>query len=141
MITPPERIMLAADFSTLRTLWIFRARAESGRIANDRAWMIENGYEEVEAAGGAVALEDGREILRTAKKAWALRMDVHTERLSAALRSARKEPSAGEGLAAVLCPACKSAMAKSPVCPNCSKGKAGFKILCICTECNHEVYL
>lgn len=47
----------------------------------------------------------------------------------------------GESLSSVLCPACQSVMAKSPICPNCSKGKAGFKILCQCTECGHEVYL
>jgi hypothetical protein len=143
MITSAERAMLATDFKSLRKLWIFRARAESGRIANERSWMESQGFERVDADPGFAILPDGREVIKAAGATWALRADVHADRLATALKNARKKtPSTpGEGVSAVLCPACKSVMAKSPVCPGCAKGRAGFKILCICTECSHEVYL
>lgn len=141
MITATERAMLASDFAILRGLWILRARAEAGRINDDRRVMRDRGFEEVDTSPGAIVLPDGREVMHAAGRNWALRMDVHTARLEDAFRRANHDPRPGECLASVLCPACRAVMAKSPICPNCAKGKAGYKILCTCTECAHEVYL
>jgi len=135
--------MLSAELGALRKLWIFRARAEHGRLASELAWMESQGFERVSADPSTLLLPDGREVVHAMGRAWSLRIDVHTARLTAALKNGHKahRQVPGEALASVLCPACQSTMAKSPVCPNCAKGKAGFKILCICTECSHEVYL
>lgn len=107
--------------------------------------LLELGWEEVDPACG-------RDILWANGRAMALKDEVRqrlvaeaAEREQAKAQYATDRPKItakpGESLASVLCPACQSIMAKSPICPNCAKGKAGFKILCICTECSHEVYL
>jgi len=110
-------------------------------------WLTAEGWQKIDAPSEAVAMSDGRELMWIDGQAYALPLELHNSRLAEAMAAAKKQrdeqikPSPGEGMAAVLCPACQSIMAKSPVCPNCAKGKAGFKILCICTECSHEVYL
>jgi len=110
--------------------------------------LLARNFEIVDAVGPLTP--DGREALTVGAVKVALRPAAHAERMALAFEAAsharqtsRKFVTAkpGEALTSVLCPGCQSTMAKSPVCPNCSKGKAGFKILCICTECNHEVYL
>lgn len=107
--------------------------------------MLEAGWEVVDVGNDAAVLPDGRTISRDAGVPMALRMDIHQRRLGEAFASTvteqNEESLPGEALTSVLCPACKSSMAKSPICPNCSKGKAGFKVLCVCIECGHEVYL
>jgi len=109
--------------------------------------MILAGWEAVDAPEGVAALPDGREVLRIDRHAYILPIETHRARLAEAMQSAKKiktsphHPKPGESLAAVLCPVCQSQMAKSPICPACTKGRAGYKILCICTECSHEVYL
>lgn len=108
--------------------------------------LTRDGFEAVHAPPDAIALPDGREVVRVDGHAYATSIDTHRARLAKALRDAKTraaEPAQtpGEGLSSVLCPACRSVMAKSPICPSCKKGRAGYKILCTCTECAHEVYL
>lgn len=142
MITRAEKTALASDFNSLRELWIFRARVESNRIQDGLKAMEERGFEQISATPDAIVTEDGREILRAYGKAWALHIDIHNARLALSFKEAKQEqPLPGEALTSVLCPVCRSVMAKQPICPNCAQGKAGFKILCQCTECGHEVYL
>jgi hypothetical protein len=117
------------------------------------AVLAKSGFELVDVPKGSTSVGElalTRPIVWIGSKAYALRPDVFLEQRKAAMAEAVEEkrshgvasqPSPGEGLAAVLCPACYSTMSKAPICPNCSKGKAGFKILCQCTECSYEVYL
>lgn len=135
--------MLRTPFEHVRQAFVQRSRVEHDRVDDTAMWMADRGYELVDAPEGSLITDDGREIIHVFGTAWALRAEVHTARLQAALAGGQRAKPAvpGEGLASVLCPACRSIMAKSPVCPNCSKGRQGYKILCICSECNHEVYL
>jgi len=121
---------------------VYIADVQARRISGS---LEDLGFEAVDEAGPVT--KDGREIVRVRGRDYALRPEVHAEMLAAAFaekkaqRKGQVNSQPGESLTSVLCPSCQSAMAKSPICPNCAKGKAGFKILCICTECAHEVYL
>lgn len=120
----------------------------AARTQSLRAMVLADGFQEIsDAPPDAVALPDGREILRVDGQAYALPIETHLLRLAEAMEATKKaqpvlvRQKPGEGLASVLCPLCGSVMAKSPICPNCSAGRKGFKILCTCTDCGHEVYL
>jgi hypothetical protein len=148
MLTKAEKItnaFLSLDLTESRAAWIKKIRGEKFGLAAIVAGMVNSGFEVVNAGPDDILTRDGREIIRVGDAALALNADEHIKRRDAALKSAvatkRATAKPGESLSSVLCPSCQSVMAKSPVCPNCSKGKAGFKILCICSECHHEVYL
>lgn len=110
-------------------------------------------FEAVEIPPGTLITPDGREVLWVDNQSYALRPEIHARRLSEGITEAKQriittptqkkkpEQAPGEAITSVLCPVCYSIMAKFPVCPRCDKGRDGFKILCICTACNHEVYL
>lgn len=119
---------------------------KTGERSHGPNWLL---FEAVEIPAGTLITPDGREVLWIDDHAYALRPDIHAERLAEAKQrieattTQKKKPAQtpGESLTSVLCPSCRAVMAKQPVCPSCAKGKAGFKILCVCTECGHEVYL
>lgn len=108
--------------------------------------MERDGWEQVDAVDGAVMLDDGRPVFRVGGAAMAMKVDVFAKHRQDMLDAAKRkgdpdQPKPGESITSVLCPACRGVMAKSLICPNCSKGRSGFKIMCTCTECEHEVYL
>jgi len=134
--------------SVIREWAVSRHRTEQDHAAT----LTESGFELVDVAPGATSVGElalTRPLVWVGKKAFALRPDFFLEQRRVAMAEAVEKKSSkgaapqspGEGLAAVLCPACHAMMAKEPVCPNCSKGRAGFKILCQCTVCGHEVFL
>lgn len=162
MITKDEKLISIFDrypIDVITSAYERRLKAESGKIDSELLRLREQGFEEVEVLPDDVMTSDGREVMRVYGRAWALTPSVHaarkTERLEAALEFAKKKeaareaarqgkfksPPPGEALASVLCPIDHAVMAKSPVCPKCEKGRAGYKVLCVCTECGHEVYL
>jgi rubrerythrin len=152
MIKKYEKIIAMMDEDSIDALATV-AQKVSIRRANIRKEALESllagDFERVDAVGTVTA--DGREVLVADGVTVALRPEIHAERREKAFADAAqrakdvkptpKAETPGEALTSVLCPSCQSVMAKQPVCPNCSKGKAGFKILCACTECGHEVYL
>lgn len=113
--------------------------------------LAKGGWMEIDLPPETMMLDDGRPVVWVDRHAFVLPMDEHQRRVAWALEMAQRgqqrppknhvNDRPGESLTSVLCPSCRAEMAKSPVCPNCAKGKAGFKILCICTECGHEVFL
>ena len=115
--------------------------------------MREAGFEECLVPPDTYVTEDGRPIGRAFGKYWILSKELQDQRDYEAIEEEKKKPkppisstqetvsSVGEGLSAVLCPECTGVMSKQYLCSRCSKGKEGFKVLCICTECLHEVYL
>jgi hypothetical protein len=142
-------MMSSAPIEVVREAWVNRVLEEHNRRDRATERLLSAGWELVDTDSGTLLLGDGREVLHIGAKSYALPLEEHKRRrqeaIDAAVASVKKaapQPQQpGEGLSSVLCPVCQSAMAKSPVCPNCAKGKQGFKILCQCTECSHEVYL
>lgn len=147
MLRKSEKIIASLDrlpIDTVRAAWIARVRAETGRLDALELALVDSGMERVETS--APITGDGREVIFVRGRAYALRPELHAARKTAAFSRAKKverqeDSTPGEALSSVRCPSCMSAMAKQLVCPKCAKGKAGFKILCVCTECGHEVYL
>lgn len=132
---------------------LVRASSADQRLVSDYTgeYLEQNGYAPVDAPHGALLFGDGensRPVYWIGGQAYAQSADVHRSKIRAAIvqkvqvvQKNRQESRPGEALTSVLCPSCRSVMAKSPVCPRCEKGKQGYKILCSCTECHHEVYL
>jgi len=151
MITKAEKlkqIMFSLPPSDVRSIFAQWAAITTDRNQSILDILLADGFEEIAGIPQeAAALPDGRQITRVDGHAFVLPIEVHRARLEIALQEAKahqpvkQQQRPGEGLAAVLCPNCQSVMAKSPICPSCAKGRAGFKILCTCTECSHEVYL
>ena len=155
MITEAERIMLASDFETLRTLWIYRARIKAGRITDERAWMEGNGFEVVDVPGSTFILDDGREILRTAGKAWVLRKEHHVDRLDNMIAHVKASLSqkvervgvsvAGHKVQSEVCYAlvdgqiCGGVIVVLKVCPVSPLGKSGVSATATCDTCGHTV--
>lgn len=147
--------MFAAPFSDVRDGFIARARLESGRIADARLWMVNMGFEEVEPEPEQIITRDGREIILAHGKSWALRPDVHAERLAAAFDAARhREPptsesqaghDARESIATVICPQmiegrpCGGSLNRRGVCPSCVTGKMGYRYRYTCESCGCDI--
>lgn len=142
--------MRRCGIDATRAAWADYIREVSGRLSLDE-WFAAQGYElsdSVTHAGGIS--RDGRPVIIDAQgRTWVMSAQEFIRQRDAAIAAAvsarkdkpPKQPAPGESLASVLCPVCFAVMAKSPICPNCSKGRSGYKILCACTECGHEVFL
>lgn len=142
--------LVKTDRSIVRAAIKKWSLSELSKRTSIQSALMNAGWTKIAAEPGVAMLEDGRPIVWVGQHAFVLPMDEHLRRVAMALEMAasqqRQKPrtrsdTPGEALTSVLCPSCRAVMAKSPVCPNCAKGKAGYKILCICTECGHEVYL
>ena len=83
--------MLSATFVDVREGFIARSRIESGRIADARRWMIENGFEILDIPDDHLLTGDGREVLRAYGKAWALKPELHAKRLAESFEQANKQ--------------------------------------------------
>lgn len=116
--------------------------------------MQQRGWQRVDVPAGTLVIgegQDARPIMWVRDTAYALPPELHRQRRDLALQQAveRKkqylkgqvEAVPGEALTSVLCPRCRSVMAKSQICPKCTDGRKGFKILATCTECGYEVKL
>lgn len=86
-------------------------------------------------------LLDGVPVFWFARRAYALRPEVHAERLTTALEAQRltQEPEAKsvagtEGMSAMVCPKCGDALQHTKVCPSCAAGKIGYshRYACAC---------
>lgn len=147
MITRIEKLM-NAPFSAVRGAYIVRARMESGRIADARQWMIDNGFELLDVPDDTLLTSDGREVLRAHGKAWALVPEVHAQRLAEAMAQARQR---SEAMAAQQQPPappttcttlidgqlCGGTLTHAPVCPRCALGKSGVAATRTCDVCGH----
>lgn len=159
MLSPAERLnqyLNRFDHATVRTAYIQRVREESGRIADTRQWMLDNGFELLDVPADRLLTDDGREILHAHGKAWALRQEIHAQRLAEALAAQKarddaepdrlppdkggqrgvdqttKSVAGTDTLAEITCPKCGDAMQRTNVCPKCAAGKAGLKYRYTC---------
>lgn len=127
-------------FADVRAAFIARARVESKRRSFAQQ-MLEQDYETVDDTGAAITT-DGREIMRVNGRAYALRQEVHAERLALAFEAAKKVQSDAEtksvigteSLSSMVCPKCGDALQHTAVCPKCAAGKLGYRhrYTCVC---------
>lgn len=139
--------MSAAGLECTRSAYISFIKARKLRTDEGRSMMIDSGYEE-SAADGPV-LQDGRDVVELFGKKWALRPDVHAERVrialelaqeNAATRRAERQPDSEEG-AAVMClqliddQLCGGNITRESVCPRCALGRRGVVATLTCDVC------
>lgn len=139
-------------FDVVRKAYIIRARVESGRIADARQWMLENGFELLDVPADQLLTKDGREVLHAYGKAWALRLEVHTKRLAEALEQARQRDAAmadqqsqptQQVATTTACSTlvdgqlCGGNLVLTTVCPKCALGKSGVAATLTCDVCGH----
>jgi rubrerythrin len=127
-------------FDDLRAAWIARCRAEHDRLDALETSLLAGGMERVDADGPITS--DGREVMHIRGRAYALRADVHAERLAQRFESSKKrhhEPEArsvagSESLSAMVCPKCGDILQHTAVCPKCAAGKLGYRhrYTCVC---------
>ena len=155
MLMKQEKILEYVDrlpIESVRAAWIARCRAENDRMDKLEEQLFADGFERVEADD--FLTEDGREALRIRDRAYALRPDVHAERLARRLAAAEKrvaekkaaQPEAvKEAIAATTCPQmiggkpCGGALNRKGVCPGCVTGKMGYKYRYTCESCGFDV--
>lgn len=149
MITKIERTFSTSPFDAVRTAYITRARLESGRITTARQMMLDSGFEQVDVSEDARLTKDGREILRAHGKAWALKPEVHAQRLAEAMEQARKrdaamaaqqsQPSQSPTTCTSLIDGqlCGGTLIRAAVCPRCALGKSGVAATLTCDVCGH----
>lgn len=140
MISRSVRQILTAPWADVRAAFIARARLRNGRASAVQS-LVDAGLERVELAAGATK-NDGREIVWVSGEAWALRPEIHAERLAHAFEEAKKHKHASEtksvvgteSLSAMTCPKCGDALQHTAVCPACAAGKLGYRhrYTCVC---------
>lgn len=139
--------MLSYPFSDIREGFVVRARIESGRIADARQWMLGNGFELVAGPADQLLTDDGREILHAHGKSWALKPEVHAQRLAEAMEQATQRDAAKAtpqpAPPATICETlidgqlCGGTLVQAPVCPLCTLGKSGVAATLTCDVCGH----
>lgn len=139
--------LFAVNFADARTMYIARAKLESGRIASARMWMLDNGFEQLDVPDDALLTADGREILHAHGKAWALKPEVHAQRLAEAMEQVKQRDAASaeqsQQQTDTTCTAlidgqlCGGTLINAPVCPRCALGKSGVAATRTCDVCGH----
>ena len=138
------------SFYEIRKAYVARARIESGRIADARQWMLDNGFELLDVPADRLLTDDGREILHAHGKAWALKPEVHAARLEEAFRLAKERDKAiaaqseqAKAASPKFCTQmidgqlCGGELLYKPVCPSCSLGKSGVAATAKCKVCDN----
>ena len=145
------RAMGRAPIEMVRSAYIDRVRIESGRIADTRQWMLDNGFELLDIPADRLLTEDGREVLRAHGKAWALKPEIHAKRLAEAMEQARNRDAALADQQQPAQPAtpptvctslidgqlCGGTLIRAAVCPRCALGKSGVAATLTCDVCGH----
>ena len=140
----------------LNFLEMNRSELKKAYIAAIRAHRIGDitgcGFEAVDATDDQLLTTDGREILRVHGRAWALRPEIHAQRLAEAMEQARKRdaatdeqqqqpayPSKQHTICASLIDGqlCGGTLMRAPVCPRCALGKSGVTATLTCDVCGH----
>lgn len=151
MITEKEKMVAlinSVKWEDVKSAYVLRARLAAGRISTARQWMLDNGFELIDLLEGPLLTDDGREILRAHGRAWALRPEIHAQRLAEAMEVARQRDAA---MAAQQQPAtppttctslidgqlCGGTLVRAAVCPRCALGKSGVAATLTCDLCGH----
>lgn len=128
--------MMMAPMKEVRSAYIMRVRAERGGSNRGRSAMLDYGFEEVIVPDAITP--DGREVVTAYGRRWALRPEIHAERLAQAFEMARqtlpqsedkdtKSVVGTESLSSMVCPKCGDSLQHTAVCPRCAAGKLGYR--------------
>lgn len=143
--------MMSSCRETVTSTFVAYQRAQNNNIEKGRAGMVAHGYEETTEPGPLTA--DGREVIEEWGKRWALRPDVHAERLAQRFEAARKrpaekepeQPEIKESIAAAMCPQmiegkpCGGSLNRRGVCPACVTGRMGYRYRYTCESCGCDI--
>jgi rubrerythrin len=151
MITKTERISITLaqlDMASVQRLYDERAKMETDRQAGAQRYLERQGYELVSVNTDKHVAPDGREIVWIDSSAWALRPEIHAERLNQRIAEAQEREAAKraaqaaetnsvagtESLSALTCPKCGDSLQHTRVCPSCPAGKIGYRhrYTCVC---------
>jgi hypothetical protein len=155
MINNIDRIigkLSALPIDDVKTAYIQRFYIERDRLDHVTQRLIDNGYEWIDDPVTPIT-DDGREVLRIGRRAFALRPEIHADRLREALeheRSMREAEAAqqsaqSESVASITCPQmvsgkpCGGALNRAPVCPSCVTGRMGYKYRYTCESCGCDI--
>lgn len=142
--------LASLDMETVQALYDKRRTVESERQKGAERYLIGQGYERVEVATDDLLTPDGREIVRAAGESWALRPDIHAQRLAEAMERAKQRDGAAKQAAQQTslpaqstCTAlidgqlCGGTLVRAAVCPRCALGKSGVAATLTCDVCGH----
>lgn len=153
MITIVEKITIGLaqlNMSEVEALYSKRVAIESDRQRGAVDYLASQGYEVVSEDGKLTS--DGREIVRVAGESWALKPEIHAQRLAAAMEQARQrdaaiaEQQAQQSKQATQPTTCTSLidgqlcggnLVRAAVCPRCALGKMGVAATLTCDVCGH----
>ena len=145
------RSMNAAPFAEVKKAYAIRAKMEHCRIEFVNNAMSNAGFELVQQVNGMLT-HDGREVAWAQGKAWALKPEIHAQRLEEAMGQARqrdvamaahKPQPAQPGQQQKTCTSlidgqlCGGTLIRAAVCPRCALGKSGVAATLTCDVCGH----
>lgn len=145
------RSMNVAPFAEVKKAYAVRAMAERDRIEFVNNAMTSAGFELVQSCGGMLT-DDGREIAWACGKAWALKPEIHAQRLAEAMEQARQRDATIAAQQAqqpkqtaqqTTCTSliygqlCGGTLVRASVCPRCALGKQGVIATLTCDTCGH----
>ena len=138
------------NFEKVRSIYISLARERAGRTGSAKKWIIDNGFELVGVPADQLLTDDGREIIRAYGKAWALKPEVHAQRLADAVEQAKQrdaamakrqpaQPTNPPTTCTTLIDGqlCGGTLIRAAVCPRCALGKMGVAATLTCDVCGH----
>lgn len=143
--------MNATLFAEVKKAYAIRAKTERGRIEFVNNAMTSAGFELVQSCGGMLT-DDGREIAWACGKAWALKPEIHAQRLAEAMEQARQRDAAmaeqqsqptQSSQPPTACTSlidgqlCGGTLISAAVCPRCALGKSGVAATLTCDVCGH----
>ena len=155
MIAEIERLnvkLAQLDIKDVQALYERRVAVEADRRKGAEQYLLGQGYERIDVGEDALMTSDGREIVRGAESAWALRPEIHAQRLADAMEQARQRdaamaeqqsqptpPSQQQTTCTSLIDGqlCGGTLVRAAVCPRCALGRAGVAATLTCDVCGH----
>lgn len=138
-------VLSKMSMNVVRRAYIDRVRVEIGRTSDAQQWLINAGFDQIDIPAGQLLTDDGREVLMAHGKAWALKPEIHAQRLAEAMEQARQRDAAMAEQQQQLshCRAlidgqlCGGTLVRAAVCPRCALGKSGVAATLTCDVCGH----
>jgi hypothetical protein len=137
--------MLSASMTDVRTAYIARVREENKRIKSLEKQLTGNGFVEVPydsqlEDNESTYLPDGRVVLKSAGKFWAISKKAHDALVSEALEAAAvdketkdtKEVLGTESSSPIVCKYCDDNVQRTKLCQSCQAAQLGYQYRYAC---------